>query len=77
MACGMFGTGKSTLLNGICGQEKFQCGARNKIDITKHTIQVNSSKLILTEVSGFQGGPGEDKHLDNKKRMCRCFTVYQ
>ena len=72
MACGMFGTGKSTLLNGICGEEKFQVGAafREEMHITKHTIQVNSSKLILTEVSGFQGSQGEDEYLENIRREC-------
>ena len=73
LACGMWGTGKSTLLNGICGREKFQVGALGDQEvktITKHTIEEGSCKLILTEVSGFDGGPGDDEHLDNIKNEC-------
>ncbi len=72
MACGMSGTGKSALLNGICGQQKFQVtrfGVKEHV-ITKYEIENGSSTLILTEVSGFDNDTNEGEHLENIKREC-------
>ncbi len=71
MACGASGTGKSTLLNGICGQQIFQVTSfGEEAHVTKCEIAKGSNKLILTEVSGFKGGTGEDAHLENIKKEC-------
>ena len=71
MACGMSGTGKSALLNGICGESKFQVTRfGEEAHVTKCKIVTGSSTLILTEVSGFEGDTGEDEHLEDIKRKC-------
>ena len=64
MACGVTGTGKSSLLNGIAGKCVFKEGdnlQHETITVNKHTLVMDNSHLIICDTPGFCDSSGDEE----------------
>ena len=64
MACGVTGTGKSSLLNGIAGKCVFKEGdtlQHETIAVNKHTLVTDNSHLIICDTPGFCDSSGDEE----------------
>ena len=64
MACGVTGTGKSTLLNGIVGKCVFKEGdtlQHETVEVHKHLSEADSHHLIVCDTPGFCDSSGNEE----------------
>ena len=64
MACGVTGTGKSTLLNGIVGKCVFKEGdtlQHKTVKVNKHILEEDNHHLIVCDTPGFCDSSGDEE----------------